>query len=196
MVARKRNVWALAACLAAIAPAARAHDADVIYVQPREAGKTVTIAATMTAQTLALLAPIDADGDGLLTQADADQSAAAIRLGFWEQAPLTGNGARCALGAARTLVRPTDVLLEADFECLAGELIQDFRLLSVLPKNYSVALGAGAASKLASAHYPKTTITYRSQLQSAAPTALVPVWLWGVFLLGPCALMLFERRRF
>jgi hypothetical protein len=196
MVARKRNRWALALGLLAVPPAASAHDADVIYVQPRETADRVTVAATMTGQTLALLAPVDRDGDGLLTQADADLSSAAIRLGFWQQSPLTGGGAPCALQATRASVRPSDVLLEADFRCAAGELAQDFRVLSVLPKNYSVALGANAASKRSAAQFPRTTITYRAGPGAAVELPPPPVWTWGVFLLGPCALMLFERRRF
>lgn len=180
-----------------LATAAGAHDADVIYVQPRVEGDAVGVAATLTAQTLSLLAPVDSDGDGLLSQADAEASAEAIRLGFWEQARLSAGGLPCAQLMARATVRPGDVLLEAGFRCGPGEVRQDFRFLSVLPKNYQVSLGPSADKARGHARFPHTALTYRAE----APPAIAalpppPAWVWAIFLAVPCALLLFERRRF
>ncbi len=198
MRAPKRNVPARLLSLAALLAAGEtsAHDADVIYVQPRFEGGWVTVRASMSAATLALLAPIDADGDGLFTQADADASAAAIRAGFWAQAPLSGGGESCALGKSRAAARPSEVVLEADFVCAPGELRQDFWVLRVLPKNYSVTWGASAAQARATASVGVTAIAYSLGRASSRPLAPVPVWVWASFLLGPCVLMLFERRQF
>lgn len=180
-----------------LAGAARAHDADVIYVQPRLEAEALQLAATLTAQTLGLLAPVDSDGDGLLSQADLDASAEAIRLGFWEQARVSAGGVPCAPLWRRATARPGDVLLEAGFRCGPGEVRQDFRLLLVLPKNYQVSLGPSADKARAHARFPHTALTYRAQgAPSRAAPPPPPTWVWAIFLAAPCALLLFERRRF
>ena len=118
---------------------ARAHVADEIVVAWNEASRTQTL--TMTADTLAMLAPVDADADGELTQADLDARADAIRAGVWEQARLQG----CSRSNERASIEPGYVALTARFDCPRGELTQDFRLLLVLPPNYRVVYGNQAA---------------------------------------------------
>jgi hypothetical protein len=123
---------------------ARAHDADVIYVlvrhgsQPELLNETVTL----TSATLALLAPLDADGDQLLSQGDLDAKSKALRAGFWDEVPLTAGGNPCALLETRAVLKEGFVELQGDFRCGEGELRQDFKILRVVPTNYRVVLGS------------------------------------------------------
>jgi hypothetical protein len=173
------------------AATAAAHDADVILIAPQQEGELFLVAATMTGQTLAQLAPVDADGDGLLSQADADAAATAIRLGFWDQSPLRAPAGACVLASTQARVRESDVLLEGRYRCAEGELRQDFKILSVLPKNYQVTL----ASTRQSVRWPATTLTLRAGPEQNDVTPPPPVWVWAAFLLAPLALMLFNRPR-
>jgi hypothetical protein len=129
---------------ALIAIPASAHDADVIAVQlePDASGALLSELVVLTADSLALLAPVDADGDGLLTQADLDARAAAIASGVWDDMPLSAGAVPCARSAESALVREGLVELQARFRCVAGDLRQDFRLLRVLPANYRVTLSS------------------------------------------------------
>jgi hypothetical protein len=92
---------------------------------------------TMTAATLGQLAPVDADGDGQLTQSDLDARKDALRLGVWDQAKLTP----CTRSNETAELKPGYVELTAQFQCTEGELSQEFRWLMVLPSNYRVQLG-------------------------------------------------------
>jgi hypothetical protein len=137
-----RAVWLVAAVFAGVA---RAHDADLVYVlvrvpdgaPPDELLETVTL----TPGALGLLAPVDADGDGVLTQADLDARGPSVKAGVWDDMPLS-TGAACNRSAERAWLREGYVELEARFRCGAGELRQDFRFLRVLPTNYRVVLGS------------------------------------------------------
>lgn len=122
---------------------ARAHDADVIYVMVRHGAQPDLLveSVTLTPATLAFLAPLDADGDQLLSQADLDAKARALRAGFWDEVPLGVGGKPCALLEARAWLREGFLELQGQFRCGAGELRQDFRILRVLPANYRVVLG-------------------------------------------------------
>lgn len=128
-------LWALSA---------RAHDADVIYVlvqhgsQPGVLVETVTL----TFATLGYLAPLDADGDSVLSQGDLDAKTKALRAGFWDDVPLAAQGRPCELFEPRALLREGFVELQGQFRCGEGELRQDFRILRVLPANYRVVLGS------------------------------------------------------
>lgn len=124
--------------------AAHAHDADVIFAQLASgpAPGVLEESVTLTAATLGLLAPVDADGDGALSQADLDARAKALRAGVWDEAPLQAGGQPCALGETFAELREGYVLLRASFRCGEGELRQDFRILRVLPPNYRVVLGS------------------------------------------------------
>lgn len=128
--------WALV--IALWAGAAWAHDADVIYAQLTiDPAGGFTEAITLTAGTLSQLAPIDADGDGTLTQADLDARAAAIAAGVWDQVPLSA----CTRSGEQAFLRDGYVELVARFQCSDGALWQDFRILRVLTTNYRVVLG-------------------------------------------------------
>jgi len=145
------------------ASAAAAHDADVIYVSARsaEAGGALEEVITLTGAALGQLAPVDADGDGMISQGDLDARAAAIAAGVWDDVPLTAGGAACVRGAPTALLREGYVELTARFECGGGELRQDFRILRVLPANFRVVLGSqveGEAGKT-SAQGAMTTLT-------------------------------------
>ena len=128
-------LWALSA---------RAHDADVIYVlvkrgaQPGVLVETVTV----TAATLGYLAPLDADGDSVLSQGDLDAKSKALKAGFWDDAPLSAQNKPCELLEPRAYLREGFVELQGQFRCGEGELRQDFRILRVLPANYRVVLGS------------------------------------------------------
>lgn len=124
--------------------AAQAHDADVIYVLVKQGPQPEILEerVTLTAATLAFLAPLDADGDGLLSQGDLDARNKALRAGFWDEAPLTAEGQACALLETKAWLREGFVELQAELRCGEGELRQDFKILRVLPANYRVVLGS------------------------------------------------------
>ncbi len=120
-----------------------AHDADVIYVlaeeqQPGSLNETVTL----TTPSLLTLAPLDVNGDTEVTQAELEGRADSLRAGVWEQMPLTSNGAPCTRGSETARLQEGFIELAAQFTCAPGELRQDFRILSVLPRNYRVVLGS------------------------------------------------------
>lgn len=124
---------------------ARAHDADVIYVLLRHGAQPDLLleTVTLTGASLALMAPLDADGDQLLTQGDLDAKAKALKAGFWDDVPLTAGGQPCPLVDAKAFLREGFVELEGAFRCaVEGELRQDFKILRVLPTNYRVVLGS------------------------------------------------------
>lgn len=123
---------------------ARAHDADVIYVLLKHGGSPAGLVetATLTAATLGSLAPVDADGDGVLSQGDLDAKARALRAGFWDEVPLNAGGKPCELLEARAFLREGFVELQGEFRCGGGALRQDFKILRVLPANFRVVLGS------------------------------------------------------
>lgn len=123
---------------------AGAHDADVLFVmlKPGTQPEVVQESITLTAATLAFLAPLDADGDQLLSQADLDARARALQAGVWDDVPLQAGGAPCELLETGAWLREGFVELQGQFRCGEGELRQDFRILRVLPANYRVVLGS------------------------------------------------------
>jgi hypothetical protein len=123
---------------------ARAHDADVIYVLAQstgEAGEVMEV-MTLTGAALGQLAPVDADGDGVLSAADLTARSAAIEAGVWDEAPLVAGGRPCAREATGAKLKEGYVELTARFRCGEGELRQDFKILRVLPANFRVVLGS------------------------------------------------------
>ncbi len=124
--------------------AAQAHDADVIYVLVKQGPRAELLeeSVTLTGASLAFLAPLDADGDGLLSQGDLDAKKKALRAGFWDEAALTAAGQACALLETSALLREGFVELQAELRCDEGALRQDFKILRVLPANYRVVLGS------------------------------------------------------
>lgn len=127
-----------------VASAARAHDADIIYATLKHADGPGVLEEllTLTAPTLAMLAPLDADGDGALSQADLDAKTKALEAGVWDDLPLTAGGLACERLETRALLRDGFIELDAKFRCGEGALHQDFRILRVLPTNYRVVLGS------------------------------------------------------
>ena len=127
---------AVATLLALVAAGqGRAHVADEIVVTLDPVTLTETV--TMTAETLSMLAPIDADADGELTRGDLDLRRDALKVGVWDQAKLTP----CTRGEEKAWLEPGYVALQAKFTCAEGELSQEFRWLMVLPPNYRVVFG-------------------------------------------------------
>lgn len=128
-----------------VAATASAHDADVIYALVEQHGDVpnqLVERLTMTDATLRLLAPVDVDGDGAVTQSELDAKAGALRVGVWDDMPLTSSEGRCAFVEAAARLRDGFVELTARFDCPNGELRQDFRVLRVLPANYRVVVGS------------------------------------------------------
>lgn len=123
---------------------ARAHDADVIYVSARSGPTSGLIieVVTLTGAALGQLAPIDADGDGAVSQADLAARGPAIDAGLWDDMPLTAGGHPCARSDATATLREGFVELTARFVCPPGPLRQDFKVLRVLPPNFRVVLGS------------------------------------------------------
>lgn len=121
---------------------AQAHDADVVFVQLQVAPSpgTFTEVVTLTAGTLGLLAPVDADNDGLLTQGDLNARGEALRQGVWHDMPVWAQDVACKRAHEEAWVREGYIELRAQFTCSGGALRQEFKWLSVLPPNYSVVL--------------------------------------------------------
>jgi hypothetical protein len=138
-----RRTYPLLVALLVLAAQAHAHDADVVYASlSGGAGGQLVETITLTGNTLALLAPVDADHAGNLTQAELLQSEGALKAGVWDEATLSANGVACARAQEFAGLREGYVELQATFTCGEGELKQDFRFLRVLPTNYRVVLGS------------------------------------------------------
>jgi hypothetical protein len=156
---------------------ARAHDADIIYSQVRRTqpgGPEVRVLLTMTASTLSLLLPADADGDGAVSQADLDARRAALEVGIWDALPLTAGGAPCIRQEHAARYRMTFVELTATFGCPPGPLRQTYTVLSLLPSNYQVVLGTfsgGGGQLFADARQPTLEIPERAP---ATPSTFSP----------------------
>lgn len=123
---------------------ALAHDADVVYarLEPGPPGTLLEI-VTLTNATLALLAPVDANDDGVLTQADLDARADALKAGVWSDLPLSAGGVACTRFDEAAQLEDGFVALTAHWRCPEeGDLRQDFKVLRVLPTNYRVVLGS------------------------------------------------------
>lgn len=125
-----------------VTPAALAHDADVLYARLETTPNGLTEIITLTSATLLQLAPVDADGDSMLTQQDLDRRADAIVAGVWNDLPLTAGGAACTRSNERALLEDGFISLSADWVCGEGDLRQDFKILRILPTNYRVVLGS------------------------------------------------------
>ncbi|WP_164021141.1 HupE/UreJ family protein [Pyxidicoccus trucidator] len=159
------------AALLLVAGAASAHDADILYSQVRrtapDASKgglpsgsqassqasEVRQVLTLTAGTLGLLLPADADGDGTVSQADLESRRAALEVGVWDALPLTAGGQPCARTSHSALFRQTYVELSATFTCPPGPLRQTYTVLSVLPVGYRVILGSSLDGEVPGAVY-------------------------------------------
>ncbi|ATB33003.1 hypothetical protein MEBOL_006492 [Melittangium boletus DSM 14713] len=143
--------WVAPLVLGLLAARAHAHDADILYAQlwrPEAAGAEVRERITLTADTLALLLPADADGDGVLSQADLDARERALAVGFWDAIPLSAGGRPCVRSSTTAHLRDTYVELGARFSCAPGVLRQRFSLLSVLPPSYKVVLGSAVQGEV------------------------------------------------
>lgn len=128
-----------------LAGSAHAHDADILYAQARrtagQAGE-VREGLTLTAGTLGLLLPVDGNHDGAVTQEELDAHRAALEVGLWDAVPLTAGGAPCVRQSHTARVREGYIELTAAFHCPEGPLRQTFTVLSLLPDNYRVVVGA------------------------------------------------------
>lgn len=134
---------AAALALLLTSAAAFAHDADIIYAQvQRTAGSAEVVEIlTMTPGTLLLLAPVDENRDGAISGAELRARTDAIAAGVWESLPMSAGGIGCSRIAEQARIKETYLELRARFRCSEGELVQHFRVLSVLPRNYKVVLG-------------------------------------------------------
>ncbi|NVJ28803.1 HupE/UreJ family protein, partial [Myxococcus sp. AM011] len=143
-----------------LSSAASAHDADILYTQVRRAGPAeaeVRQVVTLTASTLGLLVPADADGDGTVSQADLDARRPALEVGVWDAMPLTAGGQPCTRTSHTALLRQTFVELSATFTCPKGALQQRYTVLSVLPAGYRVILGSAVDGELPGALFADAT---------------------------------------
>jgi hypothetical protein len=171
---------AVALALLLVAGSAGAHDADILFAQlwrPDAGGPEVRERITLTAPTLALLIPADADGDGAVSQADLDARAPALAVGIWDALPLSAGGRPCARTEATARVRETYVELGATFSCPPGELRQRFSLLSLLPANFRVVLGSSVqgaqGQRFADASQPTLVVSEPGQEGREAPSGLL-----------------------
>lgn len=167
-----------------LAGSARAHDADILYAQARRTsaqgphGSEVRERLTLTAGTLGLLLPADVDGDGAIAQAELDARRSALEVGLWDAVPLTAGGAPCTRQAHAAQVREGFIELTATFICGPGPLRQTFTVLSLLPANYRVVVGAfgdGEGGALfADAVHPSVDFP-----EGASPEGASPSRVWG-----------------
>jgi len=128
--------------LVLVSSAAAAHDLDVVYLQLAEGDGGFVERMTMAAGTLGQLAPVDADNDGELTEADLAQRGEAVRVGVWEQMPLFAGDRPCRYFEPKVAIRDTYLELWATWACGPGELRQELKWLRILPANYRVVLGS------------------------------------------------------
>ncbi|WP_257446744.1 HupE/UreJ family protein [Archangium lipolyticum] len=171
-----------------VAGSAGAHDADILYAQlwrPEAGGPEVRERLTLTAETLGLLIPVDADGDGALSQADLDARTQALAVGIWDAIPLTAGGRPCTRTGASAMVRASFVELGATFSCPAGQLRQRFSLLSLLPSNYRVVLGSfmqgEQGQRFADAQQPTLVVSEPGQpARGEGPSGLLEWVVLGV----------------
>jgi hypothetical protein len=177
---RRTARLALPLALLVVAGSASAHDADILHVRlwrPEAGGPEVRERITLTADTLALLIPADADGDGALTQADLDARQQALAVGIWDAIPLTSGGQPCARAGTTARVRESLVELGATFTCAPGELRQRFSLLSLLPSNYRVVLGSSIqgeqGQRFADALQPTLVVSESGQPERARVSGLL-----------------------
>jgi hypothetical protein len=162
------------------------HEADVVRVvlkrDPMDG--TVRESVSMTPATLAMLVPVDADGNGELSQVDLDAKAAAVIAGLWDEMPLQAGGKRCVLAKPNSRIREGQVDLDAQLGCGQGELRQDFRLLQVLPANYRVMLTVVAADGHEGPHLfaqgSMTSLTVPQSVESSAVSRLLGGAMLGV----------------
>ncbi|MFT3836033.1 MAG: hypothetical protein QM723_03420 [Myxococcaceae bacterium] len=119
-----------------------AHDLDVVYVQLADTDGGFVERITMAAGTLGQLAPVDADNDGELTDADLSHRQDAVRAGVWEQMPLFAGEKPCTYADPKIAIRDTYLELWARFSCGDGELKQELKWLRILPSNYRVVVGS------------------------------------------------------
>ena len=132
-------VFTLFVCALGVPRAAAAHAADLVAVSvSAPGGPEVEERVTVTGGTLSLLAPVDGDGDGLLSPQELAARAAALEAGVWDWMPLSAGEAPCRRGPTAAELREGAVELRATFTCPPGELRQRFRLLRALPSNYRV----------------------------------------------------------
>ena len=123
---------------------ALAHDADIVYAKVMRKPGSLELAEllTLTAPTLNLLAPVDADRDGEITAKELAAQKDAIAAGMWDQIPIFAEGKQCERTNHAGRIRQGFIELYGEFRCEPGELTQTFKILSVLPSNYRVVLGA------------------------------------------------------
>ncbi len=143
------------------ATGALAHDADLVVVrlEPGPEPGLLVETVTLTGATLALLAPIDADGDLSLSQGDLDARQKALRVGFWDEVPVQAGGRPCEWREEKATLKEGFVELQAQLRCAEGELRQDFKILRVLPANYRVTFNAQPIGDEAGPRFAQGTFT-------------------------------------
>ena len=171
--------WLLCLTVLGLAGSASAHDADLLYAQlwrPDAHGAEVSERITLTGDSLARLIPVDADGDGTLSQADLDARERALAVGVWDALPLDAGGQPCVRTATSAQLRESYVELGARFTCAPGELRQRFQVLSVLPSTYRVVLGSVVqgerGQRFADAAHPTLVVSGPEAPEPSGPSGL------------------------
>ncbi|HZA49407.1 MAG TPA: HupE/UreJ family protein [Myxococcaceae bacterium] len=159
---------------------ALSHEEDLIYARlERGEGGRVHEQLTLTPNTLRMLAPVDADGDGAVDARELEAGREALTAGVWDQIPLATPDGPCTRVGASARLGERLVELAADLECGRGQLTQTFRILSVLPPGYRVVLdafGAGAIRNQSFAEGNQQTLIVRSE-PSAEPALGFAGWV-------------------
>jgi hypothetical protein len=166
-----------------VARASAAHNSDVVAVELVERENTLTETIMVSPETLMRLAPVDSDGDGLLTQGELDERGASISQGLWRDVPMRAQEALCEVHPLTQVIDGETVVLQASFSCPAGALTQDFKVLRILPANYRVVMSSmpqgQSVSQIAQGSFSVLNIPKASsrvpELQHRSPTLMAAI---------------------
>jgi hypothetical protein len=143
LLSLQRHWWPRSSlALLVVARASAAHNVDVVAVELVERENTMTEIIMVSSETLMRLAPVDSDGDGLLTQGELDERVASISQGLWRDVPMRAQEVLCEVHPLTQVIDGETVVLQASFSCPAGALTQDFKVLRILPANYRVVMSS------------------------------------------------------
>ena len=179
--------WVASALVLGWPAGARAHDADLLFIQLSQAQSSpsqVHEQVTLTAAALAALAPIDADGDGQLTQSDLDARGDALNAGVWNALPLTTTGGECRRQQTGAVVRESAIELWARFDCPPGDLQQRYEVLSVLSPGFRVVIDAqlrGVASQHFAEGNHRTVLFPSASLPSSSFSEWISLGIAHIF---------------
>lgn len=138
-----RRVLRWLALAAVAAPgAAAAHDLDLLRLDVTADGGRVEAVLDVPVAALGLLADVDLDRDGILTEPELERRAGAVFAATFGAAPLSAGGTPCALEPAGVRPSGVRVIVGARGRCKAGDLRVVLGFLHALPAGHRVVVRA------------------------------------------------------